>query len=182
VSSWSSSAGRRPAVQLGRALYYRGVVFPRWRRAADRLGEAGAASQVYILIATYRIHAETTARVYQAAIAEAIRYGRPVTIVAAIVEVGDQRLIKRVFQQIGPPAAVRLAFTRRPPIGKRHQIACSLRAISRLRPPNDAAVVFMDGDTLLTPGSLARSLPFLRLMPDVDAITTDEECIVAAGT
>lgn len=158
------------------------MVFPRWRRAADRLGEAGAASQVYILIATYRIHAETTARVYQAAIAEAIRYGRPVTIVAAIVEVGDQRLIKRVFQQIGPPAAVRLAFTRRPPIGKRHQIACSLRAISRLRPPNDAAVVFMDGDTLLTPGSLARSLPFLRLMPDVDAITTDEECIVAGGT
>jgi len=178
VGAWRYSWG---AVHLGRALYYRGVVFPRWRRAADRLGEAGAAAQVYILIATYRIRAETTARVFQAAIAEAIRYGRPATIVAAIVEVGDQRLIKRVFQQMSPPAEVRLAFVRRPPIGKRHQMACSLRAISRMRPPNDAAVVFMDGDTLLTPGSLARSLPFLRLMPDVDAITTDEECIVANG-
>ena len=178
VGAWRYSWG---AVHLGRALYYRGVVFPRWRRAADHLGEAGAASHVYILIATYRIRAEATARVYQAAIAEAIRYGRPATIVAGIVETGDQRLIKRIFEQMSPPAEVRLAFVRRPGIGKRHQMACSLRAISRLRPPRDAAVVFMDGDTLLTPGCLAKSLPFLKLMPDVDAITTDEECIVANG-
>ena len=178
VGAWRYSWG---AVHLGRALYYRGVVFPRWRHAAARLGEAGAASQVYILIATYRIRAETTARVYQAAIAEAIRYGRPMTIVAAVVELGDQRLIKRVFQQMKPPAQVRLAFVRRPPIGKRHQMACSLRAISRMRPPDGAAVVFMDGDTLLTPGCLEKSLPFLRLMPDVDALTTDEECIVEGG-
>ena len=178
LGAWRYSWG---AVHLGRALYYRGVVFPRWRRAADRLGAAGAASHVYILIATYRIRAEATARVYQAAIAEAIRYGRPATIVAGIVEIGDQRLIKRIFQQMKPPAEVRLAFVRRPGIGKRHQMACSLRAISRMRPPRGAAVVFMDGDTLLTPGCLAKSLPFLKLMPDVDAITTDEECIVANG-
>ncbi|MGH6899519.1 MAG: glycosyltransferase [Geminicoccaceae bacterium] len=178
VGAWRYGWG---AVHLGRALYYRGVVFPRWRRAADRMGEAGAASQVYILIATYRIRAETTARVYQAAIAEAIRYGRPATIVAGVVELGDQRLIKRIFQRLSPPAEVRLAFMRRPGIGKRHQMACSLRAVSRMRPPSDAAVVLVDGDTLLTPGSLARSLPFLKLMPDVDAITTDAACIVAGG-
>ena len=176
VAAWRFGSG---AVQLGRALYYRGVLFPRWRRAADQLGDAGAASQVYILIATYRIRAETTARVYQAAIAEAVRYGRPATVVAAIVELGDQRLIKRVFQQMRPPAEIRLAFVRRPATGRRHQVARSLRAISRMRPPADAAVVLMDGATLLTPGSLARSLPFLRLMPDVDAIATDEACIVA---
>jgi glycosyltransferase Alg8 len=168
-------------VHLGRALYYRGVVFPRWRLAADRLGAAGAASHVYILIASYRVRAEATARVYQAAIAEAVRYGGPATIVAGIVELADQRLIKRVFQQMKPPPEVRLAFVRRPGIGKRHQMACSLRAISRMRPPDGAAVVFMDGDTLLTPGSLAKSLPFLKLMPDADAITTDEDCIVADG-
>ena len=42
-------------------------------------------------------------------------------------------------------------------------------------------MVVLDGDTLLTPGTLARSLPFLHLMPDVDGITTDEDCIVAGG-
>ena len=71
------------AVHLARALIYRHLVFPEWRRAADRRGAAALASQVYIVITSYRIRGETTIRVYQAAIAEAMRYGRPVTIIAA---------------------------------------------------------------------------------------------------
>lgn len=178
LGAWRYSWG---LVHLVRALYYRRTVFPGWRRAASQLGEAGTVSQVYIVVTSYRIRAETTARVYQAAIAEAIRYGQPTTIVAGIVEFGDQRLIKHVFQQLSPPDEVRLTFVRRPGTGKRHSVACALRAISRDRPPPDAAVVLVDGDTLLPPGTLARSLPFLRLMPEVDGITTDEDCIVANG-
>ena len=89
------------------------------------------------MITSYRIRGETTIRVYQAAIAEAIRYGRPVTIVAGIVELADQRVIKRLFQRMTPPAEVRLIFVRRPGTGKRHSMACALRAISprRARPP-----------------------------------------------
>ncbi len=71
---------------------------------------------------------------------------------------------------------------RRPGTGKRHSMACALRAICRRRPSGDAAIVVLDGDTLLTPGTLAKSLPFLRLMPDVDGITTDEDCIVVNGS
>ena len=167
------------AVHLIRGLWYRHVVFPRWRRAADRSG--AAASHVYILIATSRVDGETTARVYQAAIAEAIRYARPATIVAGVGELADQRWIKRAFLQMKPPAKVRLAFVRRPPSGKRHLMACALRAVSRMRPSRDAAVVLLDGDVLLTVGSLAQSLPFLKLMPEVGAIMTDEERIVAGG-
>jgi glycosyltransferase Alg8 len=169
------------AVHLGRALWYRHVVFPRWRRAADLSGAAGAAAHVYIVIATSRIGAETTARVYQAAIAEAIRYARPATIVAGVGELADQRWIQRAFLQMKPPPEIRLAFVRQPAIGRRHLIACSLRAVSRLRPPRDAAVVLLDGDVLLTAGSLTQALPFLKLMPEVDAIVSDEESIVAGG-
>lgn len=172
--SWST-------VHLVRALIYRHATFPRWRAAADALGDAGRTSHVYIVLTSYRIRAETTARVYQAAIAEAIRYGRPATIVAGLVELGDQRLIKRLFQQMAPPERIRLVFVRRPASGKRHNLSCALRAVSRLNPPPDAALVVVDGDTLLTPGSLERSLPFLSLMPDVDGITTDEDCIVVDG-
>ena len=172
--SWS-------AVHLVRALIYRRWVFPAWRRAAEESGAAGLPSQVYIVITSYRIRGETTARVYQAAIAEAIRYGRPATIIAGIVEMGDQRLIKQLFQRVSPPAEVRLMFVRRPGIGKRHNLACALRAVCRSRPASDAAVIVLDGDTLLSPGVLAASLPFLHLMPDVDGITTDEDCIVTAG-
>jgi glycosyltransferase Alg8 len=169
------------AVHLGRGLWYRHVVFPRWRRAADQSGAAGAASHVYIVIATSRIGGETTARVYQAAIAEAIRYACPATIVAGVGELADQRWIKRAFLQMRPPAEIRLAFVCRPASGKRQQMACALRAVSRMRPARDAAVVLLDGDVLMPAGSLARSLPFLKLMPEVDAIITDEESIVAGG-
>ena len=178
LGAWRYSWG---AVHLIRALIYRHRVFPAWRRAASDSGAAGLASEVFIVITSFRIQSETTARVYQAAITEAIRYGRPATIVAAIVEQGDQRLIKRLFQNLQPPAEVRLMLVRRPGAGKRHGMACALRAISRARPAADAAVVVLDGDTLLTPGVLARSLPFLRLMPEVAGITTDEDCIVADG-
>ena len=39
----------------------------------------------------------------------------------------------------------------------------------------------VDGDTLLQPGCLSRSLPFLQLLPDVGGITTDEDCVVESG-
>jgi mannuronan synthase len=175
---WRYSWG---AVHFVRSLVYRHQRFPKLRQKADRLGEDSRPSHVYILISSFRIRAETTARVYQAAIAEAIRYGRPATVVASVVELGDQRLIKHLFRRMAPPPEIRLMFVRRPAIGKRHAISCSLRAVSRCRPPADAAVVVVDGDTLLAPGCLARSLPFLSLMPEVGGITTDEDCVVDNG-
>jgi mannuronan synthase len=178
LGAWQYGWG---AVHLARGLWYGHVVFPRWRRAADQSGAAGTASHVYIVIATSRVRGETTARVYQAAIAEAIRYARPATIVAGVGELADQRWVKRAFLQMNPPPEIRLAFVRRPAIRKRQLMACSLRAVSRMRPSRDAAVVLLDGDVLLTAGSLARSLPFLQLMPDVDGIITDEEGIVAGS-
>jgi glycosyltransferase Alg8 len=175
---WRYSWG---AVHFVRSLIYRHHRFPQLRRNADRLGEDALPSHVYIVISSFRIRAETTARVYQAAIAEAVRYGRPVTIVASLVELADQRLIKHLFTRMAPPPQVRLMFVRRPAIGKRHSMACSLRAVSRCRPPADSALMVVDGDTLLQPGCLARSLPFLKLHPEVGGITTDEDCVVDNG-
>lgn len=172
--SWST-------VHIVRSLIYRHRDFPALRCEAEELGEEALPSHVYILISSFRVRAEATARTYQASIAEAIRYGRPVTIVASIVELADQRLIKQIFQRMAPPPEVRLMLVRRPSAGKRHSMACALRAISRSRPPADFAVMVVDGDTLLEPGCLSRSLPFLRLFPDVGGITTDEDCVVESG-
>jgi glycosyltransferase Alg8 len=178
LGAWRYSWGM---VHFVRSLIYRRRNFPMLRRQADALGEDALPSHVYILINSFRIRAETTARVYQAAIAEAIRYGRPVMIVASVVELADQRLVKHLFQRMSPPPRVHLMFVRRPGVGKRHAIACSLRAVSRSRPPADAAVMMVDGDTLLQPGCLTRSLPFLQLLPEVGGVTTDEDCLVDNG-
>ena len=75
----------------------RGV--PARRRAADQSGAAGAASHVYIVIASSWVRGETTARVCQAAIAEAIRYARLATIIAAVGELADQRWISGRFSR-----------------------------------------------------------------------------------
>ena len=128
------------------ATGYRHVVFPRWRRAADQSGAAGAASHVYIVIASSWVRGETTARVCQAAIAEAIRYARPATIIAAVGELADQRWIKRTFQQMNPPPEIRLAFVCRPAIGKASGWPCAAR--HRAHASAALAVVMMDGDVL----------------------------------
>jgi len=42
-------------------------------------------------------------------------------------------------------------------------------------------VVVQDGDAVLPPGCLARTLPFFRLLPSIGALTTDEDCLVPMG-
>ncbi len=176
------------SVHLIRSLIYRRRVFPRWRRAAELLaGDSaagaveGTADRVFLIITSFRIRAETTAAVYRAAVEEAMRYGGPVTIVASIVELADQRFIKAIFAKLRPPERVRLVFVRLGPQGKRDALAAALRAVARMRPRPDDAVVVMDGDSLLSPGTLARCLPFLRLMPDLAGLTTDEDAVTDGG-
>ena len=179
-------------VHFVRALIYKNRVFPRWRRYADRLlravrddegvDAAELMPDAYLVITAFRIRAETVTAVLRAALAEAERYGRPVTIVASVVEMADERLAKRLFTEMAPPPQVRLAIVRLPGTGKRDGLSAALRAVGRMRPPADAAIVVMDGDAVLPPGCLENTLPLLRIMPDVAGITTDEDSVVDGGT
>ncbi len=173
------------ALHLCRSLWYRCRVFPRLRRQTELLAAAGPetasellAPEVFIVITSYRIPAETTAAAFGAAIGEAARYPNPVTIVAAIVEMADQRLVKDLFQRMAPPPQVRLVLVRGPGTGKRDGLARALRAISIQGAPAEAVVIVQDGDAVLPPGCLVRTLPFFRLLPALAALTTDEDCVV----
>jgi len=183
IGIWRWSWG---AVHLVRSIWYRKRVFPRWRAQVDRLEaeETAAelvAGEVFIVITSYRIPAETSIAAFSAAIAEAARYPNPVTVVAAVVELADERLVKDLFRRIGPPPRVRLILVRGRATGKREALARALRAVSRMAPRHDAVVVVQDGDAVLPPGCLARTLPFFRLLPSVGALTTDEDCLVPDG-
>jgi glycosyltransferase Alg8 len=177
-------------LHLVRSVWYRRVRFRRWRRHVDRLlveaekAEAGdllRVPELFIVVTSFRIRAETTATVIEAALGEAIRYGRPATLVASIVEIGDQRLFKNAFTRLSPPAHVRLMLVRARGTGKRDGVALALRAIARTRPQAGAVVILQDGDAVLPPGCLDRILPFFRLMPGLAGLTTDEDCVVADG-
>jgi len=181
VGVWRYSWG---IVHFVRSLIYRGVVFPRYRRRLNRLlasadDAAGAVRpEVYLVFTAYRIPIETLTAVFRAAIEEAVRYEAPVTIVASIVETADMRLVKQLFDKLAPPGQIRLIISRGRARGKRDGLAMALNAVARQTPRAGAAVVVMDGDALLPPGSLASTVPFLALMPTIGGITTDEDAIV----
>ena len=184
-------------VHFVRAQYYKRWYFPRLRGLAGALPtpatdgvaadeadppETDHAPDLYLLVTSFRLRAEITAVVFKAAIEEACRYPGRVTVVAALVEMADQRFIKHIFYRLAPPDRVRLVLVRTPSHGKRHSLAVGLRAVARSRPSNDALVTFVDGDTILTPGTLQRCVPFFEAMPEVGALTTDEDAVVHGGT
>lgn len=162
------------AIHLVRSIIYRYLVFPRMRREAEALGDAAMPPMVYLLLTSFRIDTETTREVYSAAIREAIAAGPQVMIVASIVEMADQRLIKHLFLALNPPERVRLSFVRIGGSGKRDALAQGLRAISSYNPTSSSVVAVVDGDSILTEGLLRRCLPFFAANPKVDAMTTDE--------
>jgi glycosyltransferase Alg8 len=175
IGIWRYSLG---AVHFLRGMYFLRVVFPQARRQAERAGRDTDPSHVYLLITSFRIDPATTAAVYRAAIREASASRVPATIVASIVEMADEQLIKLLWQTSSPPAHVHLRIVRIAGTGKRDALAQGFRAISRDVPNDDALVAVIDGDTVLDPGVIERSAPFFKLQPRLGALTTNEFCEV----
>lgn len=165
-------------VHFIRAMLFLHVAFPRARARAEALGAAGLPSHAYFLVTSFRIDAHTTADVYRAVIAEAMRCGRPATLVASIVELADERLIRALWQRMAPPAHVRLEVVRIPGTGKRDGLAHGFRAIAATQPADDAVVAVIDGDTVIRPGLIRATAPFFKVLPTIGALTTNEFCEV----
>lgn len=168
-------------IHFARSMLFLHWRFPRLRKQADALGEQAMPSHVYLLVTSFRIDPVTTGRVYRAAIEEAVRCKLPVTIVASIVEMADQRLLHNIWQRLAPPSRVSLRIVRIPGTGKRDGLAHGFRVISRSNPPADALVAVIDGDTALAPGVIRRCAPFFKLLPTVGGLTTNEFCDVQGG-
>ena len=163
-------------VHLIRAVVWRRLVFPRLRAQADALPplSTSSAPELFLIATTYRIPAATTLACWQALIAQAWAWPGRVTLVASIVERADEILIQRLFDLAGPRPNVRLVVVRIDGQGKRRALAMALRSASRRIPQAGAVVAVMDGDTVLAPETLARTVPFFALDPRLGGITTDE--------
>ncbi|MBM6578753.1 glycosyltransferase [Microvirga sp. BT689] len=157
-----------------RALVFRKMIFPRQRKAADaaiRLDPPHA----YLLVTTFRIDSIVTTRVYRAAFEAALAAPGKATIVASIVETGDQRLIKSLFQRIcGDQDKVNLVIVRIAGTGKRDALAYGFRAVARQAPAPDDVVAVIDGDSIVPRDLVWKCAGFFRLDPAVGALTTDE--------
>ncbi|MCK2184327.1 glycosyltransferase [Halomonas getboli] len=168
-------------VQALRSVWYNRRVFPRLRAAADAAGEAGKPSELYVLCTSFRIDADVSYRVYEALVREVRDYGVPTTIFASLSDRTDVDIITHVMDDMGWPANVELRYMFQKGDGKRSAMAEVLRAISRRAPAPDALLVSMDGDILLEPDTLERSLSFFRTNEDLGALTTNNSAIVTGG-
>jgi glycosyltransferase Alg8 len=163
-------------VHYVRSAFYRWYVFPKWRKTMQANLQNLLPSHLYLLVTSFRIDTETTIKVFQSIIDEAIECGIPTTIVASIVELGDEFLMKEMFRAANPPAHIALDIVRIPGTGKRDGLAQAFRAISRLMPPEDSIVAVIDGDSVLEEGLVLKTVPLFKQFPRCGALTTDEEC------
>lgn len=153
--------------------------FPRIRKRADALGDEGLPGHAFFIITSFRIDSETSIRVYREAVREAIRCGVPSTVIASIVEMSDERLIKQIFSLLDPPDRVQLKLVRIAGTGKRDGLAAAFRAVSTTPVMlEDSVVSVIDGDSILAPGCVNKCFPLFKLNPRLGALTTDEECVL----
>jgi glycosyltransferase Alg8 len=178
VGIWRYSMG---ATHFVRGMLFLYVVYPLLRRKVRKLGPDAAPSHVFLMVTSFRIDASTTAAVYQSVIREAIDCGYPTTIVASLVEMSDEMLMKSLWAKMNPPERVKLDFVRIAGTGKRDGLAYGFRAISRHMPDEHAVVAVVDGDTVLNEGVVLKTVPWFALWPNVGGLTTNEFCEVRGG-
>jgi glycosyltransferase Alg8 len=176
IGLWRYSLG---AIHFVRAMIFLHRRYPKLKADALAARAKGAApSPVYLMVTSFRIDSGTSAAVYRSVIEEAMAWKGPATVVASIVEMADEQLVKMLWERYNPPERVRLLIVRIPGTGKRDALAQGFRAISRDLPAADALVVVVDGDTVLDHGVLDRTEPFFRTRTRMGALTTNEFCNV----
>jgi glycosyltransferase Alg8 len=166
-------------VHLARSVWYRKAAFPPLRRRAEQaLREAGV-GHAYLLLTSFRIDEPTTTKAYAGAFRAAANARGGATVVASIVEIGDQVLITSLARAMyGEALPFTLEFVRIPGTGKRDALAHGFRAIAAYEPGLHDTVSVIDGDSIVPPDLVERCAGFFLIDPKLGALTTDEVCTV----
>jgi len=161
-----------------RAEHYHSRVFPKHRKKADRLWESGWRPEgVHILVTTFNENRKTTEHMLRSIINEHYNSELPITIWLGSSCDHDEEIIANYLQLHARDLAIDLNIVRQNQPGKRMAIGSVLRAMSRAEISDDELVIFMDGDSILSPGTFEKSFPVFAARPELQALTTDEEVI-----
>ncbi len=168
-------------IHIVRALWYQFRVFPRWRRAADAVPDAQRyPSRLAFIIPTCREKPEVSRLMLRSVLSEILPLPCPVSlyITTACAE-EDEVFLAELRGHSIPENRVEIIFMRQP--GKRSGMGFALRALARRGIDDRTLVVLMDGDTVLGPGLLEKTLPFFHLRPRLGALTTDNLAITTGA-
>lgn len=165
-----------------RSLIYRKIVFPERRAKANALWESGWRPQsIIFMMTTYKELPATTKKVLQTILDECQQVNAPVKLFIGIGADSDEEVINHFFANKARSFPFEVIMVRQKLPGKRYAIGETLRAILRHGLHEDDPVIFMDGDTYFVPGCLRLCLPFFKLFPRLQALTTHEKAIVKNG-
>ena len=122
-------------VHCVRAVIYRRITFPKLRRAGDEVTARGfRPGHVYVLCTSYRIEPSITYAVYEGVVRNALDYGVPTTVFAAISDRTDVDVLGQVLEEYGHPEQIEIRYMFQRGDGKRSAMAEALRAIARCEP------------------------------------------------
>jgi glycosyltransferase Alg8 len=164
---------------LVRALVYQYRVFPRLRSAAEVAWRNGTRPRrIHFMMTTFREDPEITRAVLNSIVEQCRECGCPATLFIGTGHPDDERVIRACFEELDLPVDLEVTVIRQSYPGKRMAIGLVLRAMSREGIDGNDPVVFLDGDTILEAGCVAKCISLFATGPDIDALTTDERAIV----
>lgn len=164
---------------FARGQWYAERVFPKLRTEADLIWNRGwRPPYIVFMVTTYKERRDITTRVFHSIARAAEEIGIPARIFVGTGDLDDERNIEAAMHAQHWHVSIDVTMLRQTQSGKRIAIGRNLRAMLRDGIGGDIPIVFMDGDSLLEPGCLARCLPFFKLNPRMHALTTNERAIV----
>ena len=166
-----------------RAYLYKNYKFKKIRELEQKNDDKLDPEHVFLLLTTFRIGTSVTVKVYRAAIEEAISSGYNVTIIASIVEISEEYLIRKIFLSYKPPKNVKLVISRIKGTGKRDGLSVGFRVVSNSIGINlsKSVVAVIDGDSILEKGLIKKCSRLFALDDLLGALTTDEDAILAGN-
>ncbi|MDG9780398.1 glycosyltransferase [Metapseudomonas otitidis] len=170
------------AIHFLRGMYFLHWKFPRMRKQVEAMGDEALPDHLFMVVTSFRIPTTTTFKVYRSVFQEVQRLGVPCTVIASIVEKGDENFIKAIMRdEVRERSDIRLIIVRARGTGKRDGLAHAFRALSRQMPLQNSVVGVVDGDTIMLPGCVERAVKMFALLPSVGGLTTNEYCEVEGG-
>ncbi|WP_165665269.1 glycosyltransferase [Metapseudomonas otitidis] len=170
------------AVHFLRGMYFLHWKFPRMRKQVEAMGDEALPDHLFMVVTSFRIPTTTTFKVYRSVFQEVQRLGVPCTVIASIVEKGDENFIKAIMRdEVRERSDIKLIIVRARGTGKRDGLAHAFRALSRQMPLQNSVVGVVDGDTIMLPGCVERAVKMFALLPSVGGLTTNEYCEVEGG-
>jgi glycosyltransferase Alg8 len=170
--SWWFNHARRSEIFMA-------AKWPRVRRDRDRVwAEGWRPRHLHVQMTTFREEPAITRHVMSALLDQIRAEGLAATIWIGTGAPEDEDVIGAFVADYAPDLDTEIVFIRQNQPGKRMAIGLVMRAIIRSGPDPDDLVIFMDGDSILGSGTIARCAAMFGADPALQALTTDEEVIV----